>query len=220
MKSMLEHRTIETLVALVAEDEPVIRAFATAVLQRQGLVVLSAGDAAEALDLSENQYNQIDFLLVDKQMGGGGPSGIALAKQILRHRPDLPVLVIGEPSDSPRTRARAGFASIPRPFTHSMLTKGVMEVLAVVPSNQFETVSNARSGSDMNSPEPPVKITRREQEVLSLLAQGYSTKDVANRLGIAVKTASCHRNNIMTKLGAHEITKLVRYAIKHGLIQA
>jgi two-component system response regulator NreC len=216
---MLEHRSIETLVALIAEDEPVTRAFATAVLQRQGLAVISAADAAEALDLSENQFNQIDFLLVDKQMGGGGPNGIALAKQILRHRPDLPVLVIAEPSDSLTMRAREGFASIPRPFTHSMLTTRVMEVLAEIPSNQFETVSNSKSGSDMNFPESPVKITRREQEVLSLLAQGYSTKDVANRLGIAVKTASCHRNNIMSKLGAHEITKLVRYAIKHGLIQ-
>src|SRR4051794_23795177 len=125
MTSMLEPRNIETLVALIAEDEPVIRAFATAVLQRQGLVVISAGDAAEALDLSENQYNQIDFLLVDKRMGGDGPNGIALAKQILRHRPDLPVLVIAEPSDSPKLRAREGFASIPQPFTHSMLTRRV-----------------------------------------------------------------------------------------------
>jgi DNA-binding NarL/FixJ family response regulator len=62
-------------------------------------------------------------------------------------------------------------------------------------------------------------LTPREREVLTLLAQGFSTKEVAGLLGITFKTASSHRSTIMLKLDAHEVTKLVRYAVREGLIE-
>ena len=62
------------------------------------------------------------------------------------------------------------------------------------------------------------RITRREVEVLALIARGHSTKQVAFELGITVKTAACHRYHIMEKLGVHETAGLVRYAIRSGLV--
>jgi DNA-binding NarL/FixJ family response regulator len=67
--------------------------------------------------------------------------------------------------------------------------------------------------------EPVEPLTRREQEVLRCIAEGSSTKQTAARLGITFKTAACHRHRIMQKLGVHETTSLVRFAIRSGLVQ-
>jgi DNA-binding NarL/FixJ family response regulator len=66
---------------------------------------------------------------------------------------------------------------------------------------------------------PVDDLTDREREVLIRIAEGDSTKAVASRLGISVKTAACHRYRIMDKLDIHDTAKLVRFAIRHGLTQ-
>src|SRR5207247_1110881 len=65
----------------------------------------------------------------------------------------------------------------------------------------------------------PDGLTDRERQVVSLVAEGNSTKEVAARLGISVKTADCHRTRIMNKLNVHETANLVRYAVREGLVQ-
>jgi DNA-binding NarL/FixJ family response regulator len=65
----------------------------------------------------------------------------------------------------------------------------------------------------------PLGLTSRQREVLQLLAEGKTNKDVAQLLGIAVKTAEAHRTNIMTKLGLHSVGDLVRYAIREKLVE-
>lgn len=62
-------------------------------------------------------------------------------------------------------------------------------------------------------------LSGRERQVLQLVGEGKSTKDVARHLGISVKTAESHRSRLMKKLDIHEIASLVMYAIRHGLIQ-
>lgn len=66
---------------------------------------------------------------------------------------------------------------------------------------------------------PPDPLTSRERQVLQLISEGKSTKDVACLLGISAKTAESHRARLMHKLDIHEIASLVRYAIRRGLIQ-
>ena len=66
---------------------------------------------------------------------------------------------------------------------------------------------------------PSDPLTPREREVLQLVAEGKSTKEVAGILGVSVKTAESHRSRIMEKLDIHETATLVRYAIRRGLIQ-
>ncbi len=63
-------------------------------------------------------------------------------------------------------------------------------------------------------------LTAREREVLQLIAESNSTKEVANKLSISVKTAENHRTNLMKKLNLHDVASLTRYAIEHGLIES
>jgi DNA-binding NarL/FixJ family response regulator len=64
------------------------------------------------------------------------------------------------------------------------------------------------------------RLTPRQREILQLLAEGKSNKEVAAALGISVKTAETHRANIMLKLNFHSITELVRYAVRNKIIQS
>ena len=79
-----------------------------------------------------------------------------------------------------------------------------------------KTVVDAyRNKSDL----PPDPLSPREREVLQLVAEGKTTKEVAALLGVSVKTAESHRTRIMSKLDIHETAGLVRYAIRRGLVQ-
>jgi DNA-binding CsgD family transcriptional regulator len=63
-------------------------------------------------------------------------------------------------------------------------------------------------------------LTSREREIVQLLAEGKSSKEVAVSLGISVKTAETHRANVMRKLALHSVSELVRYAVKNQIIEA
>jgi DNA-binding NarL/FixJ family response regulator len=63
-------------------------------------------------------------------------------------------------------------------------------------------------------------LTPREMEVLTLVAEGMTNQDIADHLNISIKTVQAHRANVMDKLGLHDITQLVRFALRHGLIAA
>jgi DNA-binding NarL/FixJ family response regulator len=67
---------------------------------------------------------------------------------------------------------------------------------------------------------PPSRLTPRQREIVQLLAEGKSSKEVAVALGLSVKTAETHRANIMQRLECHSISELVRYAIRNGIIVA
>jgi DNA-binding NarL/FixJ family response regulator len=62
-------------------------------------------------------------------------------------------------------------------------------------------------------------LTPRDRQVLQLIAEGKSTKDIASLLGISVKTVESHRTRLMHKLGIHELASLVRYVVRQGIVQ-
>ena len=76
------------------------------------------------------------------------------------------------------------------------------------------------AGAIAAQPDPYERLTDREKQVLKLVAEGRSNKDVAELLGISVKTAMSHREHVMLKLGAHNRTDLVRFALRLGVIRA
>jgi DNA-binding NarL/FixJ family response regulator len=69
------------------------------------------------------------------------------------------------------------------------------------------------------APEAGDRLTAREREVLKLIAEGYTNQDVADQLGVSRKTVESHRANIMRKLALHDVTELVKYAIRKGLVR-
>lgn len=72
---------------------------------------------------------------------------------------------------------------------------------------------NPSASSDLD------KLTTREREILQLVAEGHTTKEVAARLGVSVKTADSHRTNVMAKLDIHDVASLTRFAIANGLVE-
>jgi DNA-binding NarL/FixJ family response regulator len=66
----------------------------------------------------------------------------------------------------------------------------------------------------------PDFLTDREREILQLIAESHSTKDIASKLGISMKTVDNHRTNLMRKLNLHDVASLTRYALDTGIIQA
>jgi len=61
-------------------------------------------------------------------------------------------------------------------------------------------------------------LTPREMEVLKLVAEGYTNQEIADKLVLSIKTVQAHRANVMGKLELHDITQLVRFALRHGLV--
>jgi DNA-binding NarL/FixJ family response regulator len=77
-----------------------------------------------------------------------------------------------------------------------------------------------RGDTQSNKAEPArSRLTQREREIVQLLAEGKSNKEIASTLGISVKTAETHRANIMNKLGLHSVTELVRYAVRNKIVE-
>ena len=96
----------------------------------------------------------------------------------------------------------------------------------VVPYKSFFTPKVAQMVMDeylRKGPKPSgdefSEITGREREVVQLLAEGKSSKEIAGALGISVKTAENHRSNIMRKLEMHSVSELVRYGVKNHMIE-
>src|SRR5882762_1366890 len=89
-------------------------------------------------------------------------------------------------------------------------------------SSRVSEAASSAEGSDGSSfgRSSRSRLTPREREILQLLAEGKSNKEVASFLGISVKTAETHRANIMLKLDFHSITELVRYAVRNKIIQS
>jgi two-component system NarL family response regulator len=77
-------------------------------------------------------------------------------------------------------------------------------------------ITSGVEGSSVSATE----LTRRQREVLRLIAEGLSSKEIAGKLGISPKTAQSHRGNLMQKLGVHKASGLVRYAIRNGIVTA
>jgi DNA-binding NarL/FixJ family response regulator len=81
-------------------------------------------------------------------------------------------------------------------------------------------MENARGSVPARGSTPPIKrLTRREREVLQLLAEGKSNKEIGTALRITTKTAETHRARLMAKLDVHSVAELVRYAIRNKIVE-
>ena len=82
------------------------------------------------------------------------------------------------------------------------------------------TVINALKDGSPNADGPLHRLTSRQREILQLIAEGHSTKDIARKLDLGIKTVETHRAKLMRRLGVHHVAGLVRYAIRVGLVSA
>jgi DNA-binding NarL/FixJ family response regulator len=154
-------------------------------------------------------------------------NGIEAAKQILKLCPQTKVLVFTVHD------AEQVVMEIFRSGAHGYVLKSdagrqLVDAIDFVLSGKHyfspqisEVIFNAtRDGSLPHAVTADEKPTSREREIIQLLAEGFSNKEVGTKLGISVKTVETHRAAIMRKLGLHSIGELVRYAIRNRIIEA
>lgn len=187
-------------------------------------VVGEAGDADGAVRLARDL--RPDIMLVDISLPG--KSGIEALKQIVRDHPDIRVLMVSMHARIDLIAAcfRAGAAGyIVKESTATQLWQGLAAIgrgeryldSAVAPAVLLSLGDYAARRS---RPQDPAygALTRREQQVLRLLAEGHDTAAIARRLFISRKTVENHRAHIFGKLGLRNLAELVHYAARLGLV--
>jgi DNA-binding NarL/FixJ family response regulator len=185
-------------------------------------VVGEAADGAEAIELAAR--TRPDVLLMDIAMPGLG--GLEAAAEIHRAQPEVRILVLSQ-YDNPeyvRRFLRLGAAGyVLKRAAGSELVAAIHAAhrggLVIDPAVAREAIGDG-AGDAAAEADPYETLTDREKQVLKLVADGRSNKEVAEVLGISVKTAMTHREHVMQKLGLHSRTDLIRFALRHGIITA
>jgi DNA-binding NarL/FixJ family response regulator len=204
---------------LLADDHAVVREGLRGLLERNGHeVVAEAADGLEAVRLAATV--SCDVAVMD--IGMPGLNGLDAARAMLRQAPTLRIVMLTmHTEDAYVLRAlQAGVrAYVLKTQAASDLLEGIQAAIAgrtyLSPGIPEGLIEAALSGTGFAA-DP---LTPRERQVLQLISEGHTTKEVANVLGISVKTADTHRTSIMRKLGVHETAGLVRYAVRSGLIR-
>ena len=205
---------------LVADDHPVVRQGLKSLLTREGFsVVAEAADGREALQQVEAVHPEVALL----DLGMPGLNGLDAAREIMQSSAGTKVVILTQHTEEPYIleALRAGVHGyVLKSQSVSDVVQAIRDVtrgkLYVSPAISEVVVSAYRGQTRL----PADLLTTREREVLQLVAEGKSTKKIAEILGIAQKTAESHRSHLMVKLGIHEVAGLVRYAVRRGLIQA
>ena len=211
---------------LIIDDHPLFREGLKAIIGRntQFEVVGEAGNGWEALRMAGKL--KPDLVLVDISLPD--QSGLELTSKIRGLLPDARVMIVSMHSkidfiaeafqagatgyvvkESASERLLHGLEYVSRGeyFLDSSVSQQVVRKLMQSPAKEAK-ITDATYGA----------LTPREQEIMRLLAEGFSVKEIAEKLFISPKTVENHRSNIMRKLGLHSNHELIRYAAKLGLI--
>lgn len=202
---------------LLADDHLIFRQGLKGLLEREGFQVTGeAADGREAVRLA--QELRADVAVLDLAM----PllNGLDAGREIVRASPRARAILLTMHTEDQYILAalRAGIRGVVlKTQAVSDLVQAIREVsrgaVYLSPGISRAVVEAYLSKAEL----PADPLTRREREVLQLIAEGKTTKEVAALLGIAVKTAESHRTRLMEKLDIHETAGLVRYAIRQGL---
>jgi DNA-binding NarL/FixJ family response regulator len=210
---------------LIADDHEVVRRGIRALIQEQPgwRIAAEANDGRDAVNKA-NEF-QPDVAILDITM----PSlnGLDAAKQIAELSPRTKVLILTI-HESDQLSRKALDVGVRGYILKSDAAFDLITAVSSLLSNKTfftpkvaQMVLNAYLGKGPRASEDaPLQITAREREIVQLLAEGKSSKEVASGLDISAKTVETHRSNILRKLHFHSVTELVRYAVRNHIVEA
>jgi DNA-binding NarL/FixJ family response regulator len=215
---------MSTVRILLADDHALVRAGFRALLQDMAdvEVVGEADDGHEALRLIAELHP--DVAILDISMPG--LNGLEVASRATKEHPQTRLIMLSMHADEEYVR-RALFAGA-RGYLLKNADRGELELAVRAVARGDAWLSPAVSkkvvaayGRGSPAPKGPFELlTPRQREILQLIAEGLSTKEIAHRLAISVKTVETHRAELMRRLDIHDIAGLVRYAIRAGIVRS
>ncbi len=207
---------------LLADDHTLVRAGLRKLLELMpGIeVVGEAEDGLALLALAE----QLQPRLVLMDISMPGLNGLEATAQLVKAMPGVRVVILSMHQNEEYVRQALRHGAVGYLLKDAAPLELELAVMAVLRGDNFLSAAVSRGVlSDyvqrLRSDDlPGEQLTPRQREVLQLIAEGHSTKDVARRLDLSVKTVETHRSQLMRQLDIHEVTGLVRYALRTGLI--
>ncbi|RYU11394.1 response regulator [Nocardioides iriomotensis] len=209
---------------LLADDHALVRQGVRMILDAQPdlRVVAEAGDGAEAVELVRTE--EVDLAVLDVAMPR--MTGLQAAREIARRRENLPILMLSMHDNEQYffESLKAGASGyVLKSVADQDLVAAVRAAMRgepfVYPGVMSTLVRSYLDRLKRGERMPETVLTSREDEVLKLIAEGQSTREIAQALTISPKTVERHRANILAKLGMRDRTQLTRYAIRAGLVE-
>jgi DNA-binding NarL/FixJ family response regulator len=207
---------------LLADDHTLVRAGLRKLLEATPdyVVVGEAGDGLALLELA--QQLQPGLVLMDIAMPG--LNGIEATARLVKSWPNIKVLILSmhQNEEYVRQALRQGAVAYllkdAAPLELELALSAVMRGETYLSPAVSKGVVHDYVQRLRDEEQPTTALSPRQREVLQLVAEGHSTKEIARRLDLSVKTVDTHRSQLMKQLDIHEVAGLVRYAMRAGLV--
>ena len=208
---------------LLVEDHALVRAGMKALMQKiEGIeVAADMGDGLEAVKYV--QTDTPDLVLMDIAMPG--LNGLDATARIVKESPTTRVILLSMHANEEYLRQALQVGASGYLLKGAELAELELALKTVARGERYLTPAVAKYAIDAyrEKSEGPVgplaKLSMRQREILQLIAEGQTTKEIAHRLNLSVKTVETHRSQLMERLDIHDVPGLVRFAMRVGLIQ-
>jgi DNA-binding NarL/FixJ family response regulator len=205
---------------LIADDHGIVRSGLRMLIERQRdmSVVAEASDGVDALRMTQAEHPDVAVLDVSMPR----MTGLQAAREIRAHSPDTRVLLLSMHDDE-----RYFFEGLEAGAAGYVLKRAadtdLIDALRTVAAGRTflsdEAQATLMHAWQEGRAEPEDPLTPRELEVVKLIAEAYTNRQIANTLQLSEKTVESHRSNLFAKLGMRDRVELVRYAIRRGLVE-
>jgi DNA-binding NarL/FixJ family response regulator len=222
---MTERKTDSPIRVVVVDDHKIVRDGLRLTLgQHSDLVIVGeAGDRKSALERIEQCHP--DVVIMD--IGLPDADGVELSAEILRHRPETRIVILSAFADQEHLD-RAMEVGVAGYLLKVNATDDLVRAIRTVKGNEpylspevsAVLLAGYKRLRDIRRMEGEAALSERECEVLTMIANGRNTKEIADQLSLSIKTVETHRARLMNKLGLHSVADLTKYAIRMGYTSA
>ena len=211
------------LSVLIVDDHPLMRAGIRALLEKTvpHADIIEAVDGLEAIELATQ--SPPDIVLMDINMPR--LNGVEAVRRLRSLVPDCKVIMLSMHQDEQRVveSIRAGAAGyVVKDDAVAQVATAIDRVMrgeVFISPSAPKTITRILASKETES-SPLSLLTARQRQILQLIAEGQSTKDIGFRLSLSIKTVETHRRLLMERLGIHNVASLARFAIRAGLVSA